>query len=208
MSSDEDLVGKGHREREKQRYNSKGEGLWLATTLSKSYPSLASRWLSMRRCKNWYQGWAEDSCDVIDQILIQVLWQRRRICYNSRHIKVIVSYLQTSWLQIPLTGDFLDLPIWLSMAIVEMPGLFNLGGVAFLPSTKCHESLEYGWAEKALKAVLGRMKVYNRRVVRWEHKDRDPSTKRKSMTQNLSWAGSGWYVEKLGNIWVCNATEK
>jgi hypothetical protein len=24
-------------------------------------------------------------------------------------------------------------------------------------------------AEKALKAVLGRMKVYNRRVVRWEH---------------------------------------
>lgn len=37
-------------------------------------------------------------------------------------------------------------------------------------------------AEKALQAVLGRMKVYNRRVVRWEHNDRDASTKRKSVT--------------------------
>lgn len=137
MSSDEDLVRKGHREREKQRHNSKGEGLWLDTTLSKSYPNLSSRWLSMRRLENWYQEWAEDSHDVIDQKLIQVLWQRRRICYNSRHIKIIISYLQTFWLQIPLSGLFLDLPMWLSMATAEMPGLCNLGGVAFyhLPNT-------------------------------------------------------------------------
>lgn len=81
---------------EKQRYNSKGEGLWLVTSLSK--------WLSMRSLGNWNQEWTEDSHDFIDQILIQVkgerIWQRGRICYNSRHIEIIIPYLLTSWLYI------------------------------------------------------------------------------------------------------------
>lgn len=96
----QDLVKKGHREREKQRYNSKGEGLWLATTLSKSYRSLGSKWLSMRRLGHWYQEWGKDSHDIIDQTLIQVLGQWERICYNSRHINIIIPYLQTPWLYI------------------------------------------------------------------------------------------------------------
>lgn len=170
MSLDEDLVRKGHREREKQRYSSKGEGRWQATSLSKS--SLGSRWLSVRK---------------------QVHWRRGRICYNSRHIKIIIPCLQTSWLYIfkffsqdtsltylpdyqwPLKcQDFL---IWEGL-------LFITHQIAWIP--RIHVGLWSHGREGTKSRVLGRIEVYNRRVVRWEHKDRDSSTERKSMTHYLA----------------------
>lgn len=145
--------------------------------------------------KTWKLEWADDSHDITDQI---IHWQRGRICYNSRHIKIIIPCLQTSWLyifkffsqDISLTylPDY-QWPLKCQDFLIWEGLLFTIHQISWIP--RIHVGLWSDGREGTKSRVLGRIKVYNRRVVRWEHKDRDSSTKRKSMTHYLAQAGSG-----------------